>query len=57
MEEDPKEKKWSMSRVIIDSLGACMLITVLLDFWRLSIGNILGEKTIECLPWMAEYNH
>ena len=31
---------WSMSRVLWDSLGSCMLVTILLDIWRLLIGRV-----------------
>ena len=50
MDEDPKDK-WPISRVIIDSLGAAMLVTILLDFWRLIVGGIVPDVP-ECVPFM-----
>lgn len=38
--------KFSLSQSAIDSFGACMIITLLLDFWRLSIGPIF-QNTIK----------
>jgi cycloeucalenol cycloisomerase len=34
---------WPISKVIIDALGSCMLVTILLDFWRLYVGGIVGD--------------
>ena len=38
VDEDPEVDKYSMWRVIWESLGSCMLVTLLLDFVRLLIG-------------------
>ena len=35
-----KIASWSMTRVVWDSLGSCMLVTILLDIWRLVIGKV-----------------
>jgi hypothetical protein len=36
---DEKEgDNWSLSRAVLESFAACMIITSLLDFWRLSLG-------------------
>ena len=35
----------------IDALGACMLVTILLDAWRLLIGGIV-PNTPTCVPFM-----
>ncbi|KAL0488995.1 cycloeucalenol cycloisomerase [Acrasis kona] len=35
---------WSISKVSIDALGGCMLVTILLDFWRLYIGGIVESN-------------
>lgn len=32
---------WPISKVVIDALGACMAVTILLDFWRLYVGGIV----------------
>lgn len=31
---------WPMTRVIWDSLASCMLVTIILDFWRLTVGAV-----------------
>ena len=51
------EFDWSLERVAIDSLGACMLVTCLLDFWRLAVGVLpwlaSGDVTIKnCVPFL-----
>eukprot|EP00271_Cylindrocystis_brebissonii_P020078 TRINITY_DN6499_c0_g1_i1.p1 TRINITY_DN6499_c0_g1~~TRINITY_DN6499_c0_g1_i1.p1 ORF type:complete len:297 (-),score=31.71 TRINITY_DN6499_c0_g1_i1:214-1104(-) len=60
MEEKVNEQAWSLWRVAVDALGAGMLVTILLDMWRLAIGPIVeipGLPTYkECLtyglPWL-----
>jgi len=39
-EEVRPSRHFSLWRVVIDSLGASMLVTLLLDFWRISFGGI-----------------
>ncbi|KAM3279615.1 hypothetical protein ACQJBY_046777 [Aegilops geniculata] len=38
---DEKAEKWSLSRVAIDALGAAMLVTIILDLWRIFLGPIV----------------
>ena len=40
MEEEPRGKSFSLWRVVVDALAAGMLVTCLLDFWRLGVGSI-----------------
>ncbi|KAL9261602.1 Cycloeucalenol cycloisomerase-like protein [Drosera capensis] len=59
MEEKPVDK-WDLPRVAVDALGACMLITILLDLWRLYLGPIIPvPETKQCLqsglPWFPEH--
>ena len=42
---------WDLSRIAIDSFGACMIVTMLLDFWRLAVGGVV-ENIPKCVPWM-----
>lgn len=49
-EEVHPSKHFSLWRVVIDSLGASMLVTLLLDFWRISFGGI-GSNTQHSLQW------
>lgn len=42
---------FSLWRSVIDSLGASMLVTLLLDFWRISFGAIVSIDKDSGLPW------
>lgn len=52
--------QWTLGRTVVDALGGCMLVTILLDLWRIMIGSIVtipGLPTYqECLaygvPWL-----
>ena len=46
------EFDWSLDRVAVDSLGACMLVTCLLDFWRLLVGGHSGAAVKSCVPFL-----
>jgi hypothetical protein len=52
-EEVQTSKHFSLWRVVIDSLGAAMLVTLLLDFWRIAFGGIVvpNNNTQHSLPW------
>ncbi|CAI9106493.1 OLC1v1005668C2 [Oldenlandia corymbosa var. corymbosa] len=50
---------WDLPRVAIDALGAAMLVTILLDLWRIFLGPIVPMSgSQQCLqqglPWFAE---
>jgi len=50
---DEHKEKWSISRCIIDSLAACMLVTIILDLTRLALEfSSLSFKPLETLPWL-----
>ncbi|KAK9837459.1 hypothetical protein WJX81_004082 [Elliptochloris bilobata] len=53
MDEGPRER-WSLARAAGDALGAGMLVTILLDAWRLGIGAIdgSGPQASTAVPWM-----
>ncbi|KAL7191728.1 hypothetical protein ACSBR2_023751 [Camellia fascicularis] len=47
---------WDLPRVAVDSLGAAMLVTIILDLWRIFLGPIVPvPDTKQCLqpglPW------
>ncbi|OMO71738.1 cycloeucalenol cycloisomerase-like protein [Corchorus olitorius] len=49
---------WDLPRVAVDSLGAAMLVTIILDLWRIFLGPIVPlPDTRQCtqsgLPWFA----
>jgi len=40
---DEERNEWSWQRTAIDALGCCMIITQLLDAWRLGIGPVVDK--------------
>lgn len=54
---DEKESdNWDLPRVAIDALGAAMLVTIILDLWRIFLGPIVAiPQSKQCvqpgLPW------
>ena len=49
----PRERAWTLSATCIDSLAACMLVTILLDLWRLGYTAYAGREGGEGgLPWI-----
>ncbi|KAL9644110.1 hypothetical protein ABK040_005576 [Willaertia magna] len=56
MDRDDKAKKYSIKKACLESLAACMLVTLLLDFWRLFIGSIVDvtstTSSSTTIPWM-----
>lgn len=54
MEERPR-KQWTAAQAALDSLAAGMLVTILLDFWRLSVGSIWDSAGGHAgLPWLHQ---
>ena len=62
MDESPR-RHWKLKEAVLDSLSACMLVTCLLDFWRLSLGAVWDSSSSvgECysaggqgLPWLPQ---
>ena len=45
MDEFPRHK-WSLVRAASDALAAGMLVTILLDFWRLGVGPLQADPII-----------
>jgi cycloeucalenol cycloisomerase len=57
IDEKPSDP-WDLSRVAIDSLGAAMLVTIILDLWRIFLGPIVPiPEAKQCLqtglPWFS----
>lgn len=46
IDEDPNTP-WNLNQVVVDALGASMLVTIVLDLWRITIGPIVD------IPWSA----
>jgi cycloeucalenol cycloisomerase len=52
MDEDTRSAShYSLWGSFVDSLGASMLVTLLLDFWRISFGAITDVSTSSGLQW------
>ncbi|KAF5193135.1 Cycloeucalenol cycloisomerase [Thalictrum thalictroides] len=50
---------WDLPRVAVDALGAAMLVTIILDLWRIFLGPIVPVSDTErCLqpglPWFSQ---
>lgn len=59
IDEKPSDK-WDLARVAVDALGAAMLVTIILDLWRIFLGPIVPlPEEKQCaqpgLPWFAEH--
>lgn len=50
--DEQRIPKWTLLRVVLDSLAAGMLVTILLDLWRLWIGGITGDTPGDSILWM-----
>ncbi|KAK7853332.1 cycloeucalenol cycloisomerase [Quercus suber] len=52
--DEKPSKPWDLPRVAVDALGAAMLVTIILDLWRLFLGPIVSDSK-QCLqpglPW------
>ena len=62
MDEDLKSKrKWGATDAALDGLAAAMLVTILLDLWRITVGSIVQIEGAAGgvatggggLPWMT----
>uniref|UniRef100_A0A7N2MN52 Cycloeucalenol cycloisomerase n=1 Tax=Quercus lobata TaxID=97700 RepID=A0A7N2MN52_QUELO len=54
--DEKPSKSWDLPRVAVDALGAAMLVTIILDLWRLFLGPIVPvSNSKQCLqpglPW------
>ncbi|KAI3423819.1 hypothetical protein D9Q98_009655 [Chlorella vulgaris] len=54
MDEQPRAKPFTLWRAVVDALAAGMIVTCLLDFWRIGIGGIVDgqDAASSGLPWM-----
>ena len=47
------KRRWTASEAALDALAASMLVTIILDLWRISLGSIDGRQDGPgSLPWM-----
>lgn len=56
---DEKAEKWDIPRVAVDALGAAMLVTIILDLWRIFLGPIVPvPESRRCgQPGLAWFHH
>lgn len=55
IEENPGDRIWSLWEITVHSMGAGMIVTWILDAWRLFIGPIVeipGGCGHGGLPWL-----
>ena len=53
IDEVPGKRRWTAGETALDALAASMLVTIVLDLWRISFGNIYGgPESTAGLPWM-----
>jgi cycloeucalenol cycloisomerase len=52
MDEDTKARPFTLWRAVVDAFAACMMVTCLLDFWRIGLGAIVDGSGQTGLPWM-----
>jgi len=54
--QEKENERWSLGRAATDALAAGMLVTILLDAWRLLFGGIVPASELPArrlrLPWM-----
>lgn len=43
--DEDVSKPWTLAQAATDSLAACMLVTILLDLWRITVGGISKHDT------------
>lgn len=57
IDEKPGDS-WELPRVAVDALGAAMLVTIILDLWRIFLGPIVPDSK-QCLqpglPWFPAH--
>lgn len=59
--DEKVDEKWDLPRVAVDALGAAMLVTIILDLWRIFLGPIVSiPESRRCgqlgLPWFQAQN-
>ncbi|GMN56650.1 hypothetical protein TIFTF001_025760 [Ficus carica] len=60
--DEKRGNPWDLPRVAVDALGAAMLVTIILDLWRIFLGPIVPiPKTKQCLqpglPWFPGHSN
>jgi len=50
--DENKGECWAIKNVALDSFACCMIVTLLLDFWRISIGRIHSGAVTPQVPFI-----
>jgi hypothetical protein len=50
---DEGTRVWTIKETAIDSLAACMIVTIFLDLWRLTLKSMDFETGISTLSFLA----
>ncbi|KAF6255411.1 cyclopropyl isomerase-like protein [Scenedesmus sp. NREL 46B-D3] len=55
LDEQVAGRRWSLREVALDALAAGMLVTLLLDFWRITVGGIVDSPAAAAgLQWAVD---
>lgn len=52
--DEEKGQNWTLSYTAMHSLAGCMIVTIFLDLWRLSIGALPGVGHTDSLPHLLQ---
>lgn len=60
--DEKRGNPWDLPRVAVDALGAAMLVTIILDLWRIFLGPVVPiPETKQCLqpglPWFPGHSN
>jgi cycloeucalenol cycloisomerase len=50
--DEERGESWTLFRTACESLASAMVVFILCDFWRLTIGNILADVPYERMPFI-----
>eukprot|EP01119_Soliformovum_irregulare_P003327 TRINITY_DN1372_c0_g3_i1.p1 TRINITY_DN1372_c0_g3~~TRINITY_DN1372_c0_g3_i1.p1 ORF type:complete len:306 (-),score=69.50 TRINITY_DN1372_c0_g3_i1:35-928(-) len=52
--DEKRTDNWTLGYTTIHSFAACMMVTTILDFWRIILGGLHAGVTVpETLPWLV----
>ena len=49
--DEKVRSNWSLGRAALEALASGMLVTIILDFWRLGLGGIVASSKSTGLTW------
>lgn len=54
LDEEKDGKRWSLSETILDAFAAVAIVTLLLDLWRVIVGDIYSSRVISFIPFIHQ---